>query len=81
MEWLGRLIALGDRLGLGLSLERPQELFYQHLHRQVFALLKQSAQSGKSLSLESRAQVREILRLGEYLSVDVAAVLKTLEQV
>jgi hypothetical protein len=47
----------------------------------VFALLKQSAQSGKSLSLESRAQVREILRLGEYLSVDVAAVLKTLEQV
>lgn len=81
VEWLGRLIDLGDRLGLGLSLERPQELFYQHLHRQVFALLKQSAQSGKSLSLESRAQVREILRLGEYLSVDVAAVLKTLEQV
>ncbi|MFH7244855.1 MAG: DUF3536 domain-containing protein [Spirulina sp.] len=81
VEWLGRLIDLGDRLGLGLSLERPQELFYQHLHRQVFALIKNAAQSGQPLSLSSRAQVREILRLGEYLSVDVAAVLKTLEQV
>lgn len=81
VEWLGRLIDLGDRLGLGLSLERPQELFYQHLHRQVFALIKNAAKSGQPLSLSSRAQVREILRLGEYLSVDVAAVLKTLEQV
>ncbi|MGF1568919.1 MAG: DUF3536 domain-containing protein [Nodosilinea sp.] len=80
VEWLGRLIALGDRLALGLSLDRPQELYYQHLHRQVLALFKQAAQAGTALSAENRAQVQEILRLGEYLAVDVAAVLRLLEQ-
>jgi alpha-amylase/alpha-mannosidase (GH57 family) len=81
VDWLGRLIGLGDRLGLGLSLERPQELYYQHLHRQVFAVLKQAAQSGSPLSIESRAQVQDILRLGQYLSVDVATALKALERI
>ncbi|HIK43460.1 MAG TPA: DUF3536 domain-containing protein [Leptolyngbyaceae cyanobacterium M65_K2018_010] len=80
VAWLGRLIGLGERLGLGLSLERPQELYYQHLHHQVFDLLKQAVQSGNPLAPEIRAQIGEILRLGKYLSLDVTAVLKALEQ-
>lgn len=81
VDWLGRLINLGDRLALGLNLERSQELYYQHLHRQVFALLKQAAQNGHALATDSRAQVHEVLRLGKFLALDVAAVLRALEQV
>lgn len=79
VDWLGRLVNLGQQLALGLSLERPQELYYQHLNRQVFALLKQAAVARKPLGQDSRAQVNDILRLGEYLSVDVGAVLKALD--
>ena len=79
VDWLGRLVNLGQQLSLGLSLERPQELYYQHLNRQVFALLKQAAVSRTALGPDSRAQVNDILRLGEYLSMDVGAVLKALD--
>jgi hypothetical protein len=79
VDWLGRLVNLGQQLSLSLSLERPQELYYQHLNRQVFALLKQAAVSRTALGPDSRAQVNDILRLGEYLSMDVGAVLKALD--
>ncbi|MGB5975427.1 MAG: DUF3536 domain-containing protein, partial [Nodosilinea sp.] len=79
VDWLGRLVNLGQRLNLGLSLERPQELYYQHLNRQVFALLQQAAAARNPLGPDSRAQVNNILRLGEYLSMDVSAVLKALD--
>jgi len=79
VDWLGRLIALGDRLSLGLSLERPQELYYQYLHRQVFDQLHQAAQGTQPFKAKQRVQVYDILRLGDYLSVDVAAVRDALE--
>jgi alpha-amylase/alpha-mannosidase (GH57 family) len=79
VDWLGRLVHLGQQLALDLSLERPQELYYQHLNRQVFALLKQAAVTRKPLGPDSRAQVSDILRLGEFLSMDVGAVLKALD--
>ncbi len=81
IDWLGRLISLGDRLCLGLSLERPQELYYQYLHRQVFDQLHQVAQGTQALTSARRTQMSDILRLGEYLSMDVVAVREALEEV
>jgi alpha-amylase/alpha-mannosidase (GH57 family) len=80
IDWLERLILLGERLSLGLSLERPQELYYQHLNRHVLPWLTRELDNGKPLTLEKRAETLEVLRLGEVLAVDVAAIKAVLEQ-
>jgi alpha-amylase/alpha-mannosidase (GH57 family) len=80
VDWLVRLISLGDGLSLGLSLERPQELYYQHLNREVLPRLTRMVEAGQPLSPDLRHETREVLRLGAALAVDVAAVRATLEQ-
>jgi alpha-amylase/alpha-mannosidase (GH57 family) len=80
VDWLGRLVALGHRLSLVISLERPQELYYQHLHSTVFAQMQQVAASCQGLSPELYTQLREILRLGDYLAVDVVPAWAALER-
>jgi hypothetical protein len=80
VDWLVRLISLGDGLSLGLSLERPQELYYQHLNREVLPRLTRMVEAGQPLSPDLRHETREVLRLGAALAVDVAAVKATLEQ-
>jgi alpha-amylase/alpha-mannosidase (GH57 family) len=80
VDWLGRLVSLGHRLSLVLSLDRPQELYYQHLNTKVFTQMQQVAGSGQGLTPELRLQFREILRLGEYLAVDVAPALDALDK-
>jgi hypothetical protein len=80
IEWLGRLIKLADQLGLGLCLDRPQELYYQYLHRQVFEQLEQAAQSARPLPPDQHLWIQEILRLGQYLCIDVAGARGVLAQ-
>jgi len=80
VDWLGRLVRLGESLSLVLSLDRPQELYYQHLNSVVFAQVQQIAEAGKGMTPEMHAQLRELLRLGEYLAVDVVAALEALER-
>jgi hypothetical protein len=80
IEWLGRLIKLADQLGLGLCLDRPQELYYQYLHRQVFEQLQQAVQSAKSLPPDQHLWIQDILGLGECLCIDVAGARRVLAQ-
>lgn len=81
VTWLGRLIHLGHQLDLGLSLERAQELYYQYLHHQVFDQLQQAIRHGTTLAPGQRSRLQEILRLGQYLSMDVAKAQAILERV
>jgi len=80
VDWLGQLVNLGHKLSLVLSLDRPQELYYQHLNSNVFAQMQQIAETGQGMSPAMHAQLRELLRLGEYLAVDVVAALEALER-
>lgn len=80
IAWLGRLIKLADQLGLGLCLDRPQELYYQYLHRQVFDQLQQAVQSARPIPPDQHLWIREILRLGQYLCIDVAGARGVLAQ-
>lgn len=80
IDWLGRLVHLGHRLSLKLSLDRPQELYYQHINSTLFSQMQQAVASGQGLSSQQHTHLRDILRLGEYLAVDVVAALEALER-
>jgi len=82
IQRLERLIDVGYQLNLGLSLERAQELYFSCLHSQIAPLCLQAVQSkfdkemnGKGNSHEHNwdvAQLRQLLRLGQKLAVDVS---------
>jgi alpha-amylase/alpha-mannosidase (GH57 family) len=82
IQRLERLIDVGYQLNLGLSLERAQELYFSCLHSQIAPLCLQAVQSqfdnemnGKGNSYEHNwdvAQLRQLLRLGQKLAVDVS---------
>jgi alpha-amylase/alpha-mannosidase (GH57 family) len=83
-----RLIDVGYQLKLGLSLERAQELYFSCLHSQILPLCLQVVHTqlknelnGKGNSHEHNwdvAQLRQLLRLGQKLAVDVSACLNQL---
>ncbi|HHP7245312.1 MAG TPA: glycoside hydrolase, partial [Elainellaceae cyanobacterium] len=76
VQWIRRVIDVGDRLHLGLSLDRAQELFIKHLNAQILPQIliwKQqnvSADFDPEMSLELN-RLRQILQLGETLVIDV----------
>lgn len=69
VDWLCRLMGLSDRLGLGLSMDRAQELYWHHLNpwlqhvqtappHQATALLKPLVKLGRALSIDVDARLR-----------------------
>jgi alpha-amylase/alpha-mannosidase (GH57 family) len=79
IQWLERLIDLGDQLHLGLSLSRAQELFLNYLHHH---LLPQLTTEQSDLPVEGAiarpdtvleaSQLRQLLKLGQRLAIDVS---------
>jgi alpha-amylase/alpha-mannosidase (GH57 family) len=67
-EWLQRLIELGDRLQLGLSLAEAQELYLNYLNTQVLPLLTRGDAEPVELN---EAWTLQLLELGDELAVDV----------
>ncbi|HEY9603052.1 MAG TPA: DUF3536 domain-containing protein [Allocoleopsis sp.] len=92
IDFITRLIELGCQLNLGLSLDRCQELYFSCLHAHIGAqcqLAKQanlvSEQNGtrQTATLARKtdwdtAQLRQLLLLGEKLTVDVSTWLSEL---
>jgi len=66
--WLGRLIDLAQRLGLGLSLDRTQELYYDVL-RQSLGDAPRTRPGG-----DRTDTTKALLQLGQHLAVDATAV-------
>ncbi len=80
------LIELGNRLHLGLSLDRCQELYFACLHSRIVPqcrlaiqaqLISEKNDAGKPADLPSKTnwdttQLRRLLHLGEKLAVDVS---------
>ncbi|MEM9926116.1 MAG: DUF3536 domain-containing protein, partial [Cyanobacteria bacterium P01_D01_bin.50] len=67
IQRLARLIEVGEQLSLGISLERPQELYFNCLHGEI--LPKAIA---TIVNDEDKHQLRQLLKLGEKFKVDVS---------
>ena len=67
--WIVRLIELGDRLHLSLSLDRAQELYLNHFYTHVLytKVLPQTGESG----LGQFEQMQQFLELGQRLAIDM----------
>jgi alpha-amylase/alpha-mannosidase (GH57 family) len=75
IQWLERLIDLGNQFQINQSLDRVQELYFSHLYRQILPQLAvwQSGQDQASGSTRWQPnQMRQLLKLGQKLSVDVS---------
>lgn len=68
IDWLERLINLDRLMGLGLSLERSQELYFRHLQTVTIPTLLTLPQTGD----QNTEPWRLMLRLGRLLAIDVA---------
>ena len=66
IQRLERLIEVGEYLNLGLSLERSQELYFNCLHAQI---LPKNVE--EILEDSDKNQLRQLLKLGRRLKVDV----------
>ncbi len=81
IQRLERLIEAGNSLDLGLSLCRAQELYFSCLHSQIVPQCVQILQTRKGDDSEGNsaqmtlAQLRQLLKLGQKLAVDVSACL------
>ena len=79
IQRLERLIEVGSSLKLGLSLYRAQELYFSCLHSQIVPQcvhLQAQSNSGEENSAQmTLAQLRQVLKLGQKLAVDVSACL------
>ena len=64
--WIMRLIELGDRLHLALSLDRAQELYLNHFYTQVLP------QSGSAALLQTQP-MQHFLELGQKLAIDMSS--------
>lgn len=78
IQKLERMISIGDRLNLGLVLDRCQELYFNCLHKQIVPLYQQMIQAADSgqMPLASKldmSHLNQLLRLGQKLTVDVSA--------
>jgi len=81
---LQRLIDLGQRMALNLSLAKAQELYFYHLHSWIIPqFLKQSDEvsqnkllsTGVATSKVETARLQLLLQLGQKLAVDVVGLL------
>ncbi len=66
VDWLCRLIHLSDRLGLDLSMNRAQELYWQHLNPWLRYL--QTAEPNQATGL-----LKSLVKLGQVLAIDMNA--------
>lgn len=83
MQWMERLLNLGQQLHLHLGLDHVQELYLRGLHNQIAPqLLAEALEDGMPDSLVpwKLAQIRQFLQLGQRLAVDVQGWLALLEQ-
>lgn len=67
IDWLERVIELDRSLSLGLSLERPQELYYHHLQTVTVPSLLTRPQADRG----NLDPWRLMLRIGRLLAIDV----------
>ncbi|HEY9738126.1 MAG TPA: hypothetical protein V6D06_17660, partial [Trichocoleus sp.] len=79
VDWLCRLIALPARLSLQLSLDRAQELYYQHLYSVLVPSLVTAPNSKSSPASNQTRCAKHLLRLGQCLAIDVFHLLAHLE--
>ena len=70
---LEQAIALGEKLHLGLALDRAQEIYYNCLHQRIVpnCLITQSSSGLNSCPWNIR-QIKPLLKLGQRLAVDVS---------
>jgi alpha-amylase/alpha-mannosidase (GH57 family) len=92
IDFITRLIELGRQLNLGLSLDRCQELYFSCLHTRIGSqcqlakqadLVSEKNDRGQTTTLTRKtdwdtAQLRQLLLLGEKLTVDVSTLLSEL---
>jgi hypothetical protein len=86
IQRLERLIDMGYQLNLGLSLARAQELYFRCLNKIVpWCLQAIQTQQGDDNGTDNStannwniAQLRDLLRLGQKLGVDVSVLLNEL---
>ena len=81
IQRLERLINVGYQLNLGLSLNRAQELYFSCLHSQIVPWCLQAMQSqpgNEENGMVNSSQLRQLLKLGQKLAVDVSALLNQL---
>jgi alpha-amylase/alpha-mannosidase (GH57 family) len=84
LQRIRRLIRLGQRMDLDLSLVHAQELYFQHLHRWLIPQVTQLIHSNKLdwtediLDTVTLPQLRLLLELGEELAIDVTEYLSRL---
>jgi alpha-amylase/alpha-mannosidase (GH57 family) len=76
IQWVERLIDLGNALHLDLSLDRAQELYYKSLHGQILPQLVErysDPQKPSQIILEQQCSLhlRQLLQLGQKLAIDV----------
>jgi alpha-amylase/alpha-mannosidase (GH57 family) len=93
LQLLDRLLNLAEKFHLHLSLDRAQELFFKTLHNVIapqLAIIQQPALAGSSnvhsfsaapieLSHWTPAQLRQLLLLGQRLTIDIDYWLRQLE--
>lgn len=74
VDWVCRLITVPSRLSLQLSLDRVQELYYQHLHSVILPTLLtlETGSNGRTpVTSEQVVLAKHLLRLGHCLAVEV----------
>ncbi len=76
IRWISRLITVGDRLHLGVSLDRAQELYVKHFYENTLPQILdwKSCQVDANFEPEESAelnQIRQILELGQILVIDI----------
>ncbi|HEY9815762.1 MAG TPA: DUF3536 domain-containing protein [Candidatus Obscuribacterales bacterium] len=84
IPWLENLIQVGDRLHLGLSLDRAQELYLKSFNTQLLPQLKQWRQAGLESPHPhpawSLSHLGRLLELGRTLAIDVPFWLEHIDQ-
>lgn len=71
MQWLERLLELPNRLHLHLSTDRAQEIYFRGLHQRVLPQLHLWQQGLTEQPSWSLSQIRQFLKLGPRLAIDV----------
>ncbi|BAY76044.1 glycoside hydrolase family protein [Nostoc linckia NIES-25] len=69
IQQLERLIDIGDRLNIDISLHRSQELYFSCLHSQIIPLCLTTLSNEEDIY-----QCRQLLKLGKKLAVDISMI-------
>ncbi|MCC0177904.1 DUF3536 domain-containing protein [Waterburya agarophytonicola K14] len=67
-------IALGEKLNLGLALDRPQEIYFNCLHQRIVpdCIISHNSSERNSCPWNIR-QIKPLLKLGQTLAIDVSS--------